>query len=53
VDLALVHSLWTVLLVVAFLGIVAWAWSSKQRSKFDKAARMPLEDEENGESRHG
>jgi len=30
---------------VAFVVIVAWAWSSKRRSSFDEAARIPLEDD--------
>jgi len=32
----------TVLLFVAFLGIVAWAWSSRRRAAFDEAANAPF-----------
>ena len=35
----------TVLLFLAFLGIVAWAYSAKRQQAFDEAARMPLDDE--------
>jgi cytochrome c oxidase cbb3-type subunit 4 len=52
VDFALIHSVWTVLLVVVFLGIVAWAWSGKRKARFDAAARMPLE-ESDGDGKHG
>lgn len=45
-DLAFLHSIWTVLLVIVFLAIVVWAYSSKRKSTFDKAARRPLEDDE-------
>ena len=34
----------TAILIVAFLGGAAWAWSSRRKPEFDEAARMPLED---------
>ncbi|HKZ74267.1 MAG TPA: cbb3-type cytochrome c oxidase subunit 3 [Steroidobacteraceae bacterium] len=36
----------TAVLIVAFVGICAWAWSARRRKTFDAAARMPLEDDE-------
>ena len=39
-------SVMTVVMLVVFLGIVAWAYSSKRRAAFDEAARVPLEDDE-------
>ncbi len=45
-NLATIHSLWTVLLMILFLGIVVWAYSSRRKKQFDAAARMPLEDED-------
>ena len=35
----------TLLLLLAFLGGVAWAWSAKRKPQFDAAARLPLEDQ--------
>ena len=35
----------TAVLMLTFIGIVLWAWSSRRRSSFDAAARMPLEDD--------
>ena len=35
----------TVLAMITFLGIVAWAWSSRRRVDFDAAARLPLEED--------
>ena len=35
----------TLLLLLAFLGGVAWAWSAKRKPEFDAAARLPLEDQ--------
>lgn len=45
-NLATFHAWWTVALVVLFIGIVLWAWSSRRKTEFDAAARMPLEDDE-------
>ncbi len=47
-DIAVFHSWWTVLLVVIFIGIFAWAWSGRRRQSFDEAAKMPLEDDTSG-----
>jgi cytochrome c oxidase cbb3-type subunit 4 len=40
----LVHGIWTLVLLIIFIGIVAWAYSSRRKSRFDEAARLPLED---------
>ena len=55
-----IFSLWTVTVFVLFIGIVVWAWSSKNKASFDEAARIPLEDDDDvekkshkGESEHG
>lgn len=44
-SLALTHTIWTVLLMIIFVGIVVWAWSGRRRERFEKAARLPLEDD--------
>lgn len=41
------HSIWTVIVLVVFIGIVIWAWSAKRKRAFDEAARIPLEDDDN------
>ena len=41
----LFQSLWTIVVMVTFLGIVWWALSSKRKAAFDEAARLPFEDE--------
>lgn len=40
------HSLWTVIAMVTFIGVVIWAWSGSRKAEFDKMARMPMEDEQ-------
>jgi cytochrome c oxidase cbb3-type subunit 4 len=44
-NMGLIHSVWTVLLVILFLGIVFWAFSGRRRQSFDAAARLPLDDD--------
>jgi cytochrome c oxidase cbb3-type subunit 4 len=41
----LFQSLWTIVVMITFLGIVVWAFSSKRKAAFDEAARLPFEDE--------
>lgn len=41
----LLQSVWTIVVMITFLGIVWWAFSSKRKSAFDEAARLPFEDE--------
>ena len=36
----------TVVLMVAFIGIVVWAYSKKRKKSFDEAANLPFADEE-------
>lgn len=42
---AVLESIWTLVLLVVFVAIVIWAWSSKRKKAFDEAARMALDDE--------
>ena len=39
------HSFWTLALFLVFLGIIFWAWSSRRKSAFDDAARLPMDDD--------
>ena len=45
-DINLLRSLITVLSLVAFLGIVLWAYGPGRRERFDEAARLPFADDE-------
>jgi len=35
----------TILSFVAFIGVVRWAWSRRNLSRFSEAARLPFSDE--------
>jgi cytochrome c oxidase cbb3-type subunit 4 len=45
-DINTIRSLITVLSLVAFLGIVFWAWSAKRKPAFDEAALLPFADDD-------
>ena len=47
-NLDLVRGILMVALIVAFLGMWAWAWSGKRKEAFHDASMLPLEDD-NGE----
>ncbi|MBK6866463.1 MAG: cbb3-type cytochrome c oxidase subunit 3 [Burkholderiales bacterium] len=42
-DINLLRSIVTVVALLVFIGIVAWAWSSRNKQRFDEAARLPFE----------
>jgi len=44
--MSLFHSIWTAALFVIFIGIVIWAWSRRQKGRFDDAANIPFKDED-------
>jgi cytochrome c oxidase cbb3-type subunit 4 len=35
----------TAVLLVSFIGLCIWAWSSRRKAEFDKAAALPLEED--------
>ena len=42
-DINLLRSVITVVTLITFVGIVAWAWSGRNRARFEEAARLPFE----------
>ena len=50
-DINDLRSIVTLLLFVAFIGIVAWAWSRRNQKRFDEAARLPFADEQRSEDK--
>jgi cytochrome c oxidase cbb3-type subunit IV len=47
-DIDDLRSLITVLAFVAFIGIVAWAYSRRRKPRFDEAAQLPFDGDELG-----
>lgn len=42
----MISGIYTGLMLVVFLGIVAWAWSRQNKSKFEDASQMALKEDE-------
>lgn len=36
----------TVVMLITFIGIIIWAYSSKRKTSFDQAAHLPFDDNE-------
>jgi cytochrome c oxidase cbb3-type subunit IV len=45
-DVITLRSAITVLIFAVFIGIVIWAWSRRNKARFDAAAKLPFADEE-------
>ena len=45
-DYSLIQSVWTIVVMVLFVGIVVWAWSGKRKQRFDEAANIPFDEDE-------
>ncbi len=45
-TLGLLRGLSTVLAMLAFVAVAAWAWSRRQQGRFDAAAQLPLEEDQ-------
>jgi cytochrome c oxidase cbb3-type subunit IV len=45
-DLNQVRAILMIALLIGFLGIWAWAWSSKRKPAFRDASMLPLEDDQ-------
>ena len=45
-DMDDIRGITTLLVMLAFLGVCFWAYSSKQKDRFDEAANLPFADED-------
>lgn len=41
----LLTSIWTIWAILVFAGIAFWAWRPRNRRRFEKDSRIPLNDE--------
>ncbi len=44
-DINDMRSVVTLVSFLTFVGIIAWAWSKRNKSDFDEAAQLPFKDE--------
>ena len=45
-NIGILQGIGTVLAMVAFIGVCIWAWSSKNKQRFDEAAQLPFMDDD-------
>jgi cytochrome c oxidase cbb3-type subunit 4 len=45
-DSSLILTIWTLVVMVLFVGIVIWAWSSKRKKDFNEAANIPFHEDD-------
>ncbi|WP_372872713.1 cbb3-type cytochrome oxidase subunit 3 [Shewanella sp.] len=48
-DYGTLHGLVTIVVMLTFVGIFAWAYSSRRKKQFDEAANLVFSDEEHQE----
>lgn len=51
VDTGTLRGLGTLLIMLAFVALVIWAYSGKRKKNFDEAAQLPFADEPNPHKR--
>jgi len=39
------RGVFTVVMLVMFIGIFVWAWSSRRKTDFEEAAQLPLDED--------
>ncbi|MBD1564452.1 cbb3-type cytochrome oxidase subunit 3 [Vibrio sp. SA48] len=44
-DIGTIHSIWTIVLFVCFIGVVWWAYGKNRKARFDEAANLIFADE--------
>jgi len=45
-DAGLFRGLYTVLMLLIFIGICVWAYSSRRKTDFEEAAHLPLDEDD-------
>jgi cytochrome c oxidase cbb3-type subunit 4 len=45
-DINILRTIVTVVSFIIFLGIMAWAWSSRNAASFEEAAQLPFKQDE-------
>ena len=48
-DYGTLHGIITIIVMLTFVGIFAWAYSSRRKKQFDEAANLVFADDENQE----
>jgi cytochrome c oxidase cbb3-type subunit IV len=46
IEISIVRGILTLVLMLAFITLVVWLYGKRNKSAFDQAARLPLEEDE-------
>ncbi|MCG3728375.1 cbb3-type cytochrome oxidase subunit 3 [Vibrio cincinnatiensis] len=52
-DIGTIHSIWTIVLFVCFIGVVWWAYGKKRKARFDEAANLIFDEELSSSTKQG
>jgi cytochrome c oxidase cbb3-type subunit IV len=44
-DFLMIQSIWSIVILVTFIGIIVWAYSDAQKGRFKEAENLPFTDE--------
>ncbi|MEH0667085.1 cbb3-type cytochrome oxidase subunit 3 [Vibrio scophthalmi] len=44
-DIGTIHSIWTIVLFVSFIGVVWWAYGKNRKARFEEDANLVFADE--------
>ena len=47
------RGIFTLVMLILFVALCFWAWSSKRKADFDEAAQLPFRDDENDAGGNG
>ncbi|MEX2523572.1 MAG: cbb3-type cytochrome c oxidase subunit 3 [Gammaproteobacteria bacterium] len=47
--MSMIFSIWTVIVLILFIGIVAWAWSGQNKERFEEDAQIPFREDDEPE----
>ncbi|WP_271408316.1 cbb3-type cytochrome oxidase subunit 3 [Pseudomonas sp. Q1-7] len=50
-DIGTLRGLGTLMVLIATLGVLLWAFSAKRKAAFDEAANLPFADDDRNDSR--
>jgi len=45
-DPGMIHGIWSLLILLIFIGIVAYVWRRGRREHYDRAAHIPFDQED-------
>ena len=44
--MSIIFSIWTIIVLILFVGITVWVWSNKNKDTFDTAAHIPFDEDD-------